>query len=675
LSGTVTVADAPLTATAANIIATEGTSTGQVTVATFTDANPDATAADFTATISWGDGTTSAGTVAAASGGGFSVDGAHSYAEEGQYTVGVSIDDQGGSTADTSGTATVANASLTPTLSGTLANIGVVNETPATPLSGLTVIDPGVGDTDTVTITLANPAFGVLSNLSGGSYDSTTGVYIVTGSPSAVTTAIDALQLTPATPASNVFVASTAFTVSVVGPDGGPAAQNAVVASVQQVLGLASVPVGNIAISVSADGTSFAAPINGHTNEAVMTSPTTGDTYTLPAGYQAEYLGGSANVTLQDTGVGDVVLVGNTGNDVLIAAVANDSIVAGNGNNTLEGGSGTVALDAGNGDDLVTTSADSTYTVTLGGGNDTVYAGGSGTVTGGSNIAVFGGIGSLNVNAAGGMGALVAFGQGGGTFASSSASSGALMFGGAGVVSVDGSNTSNDTVVGGSAALTVNAGSGINLLVFGPVSGPGMDFIDGSSSPTVVGQAGSDTITGSGGPLEIIAGDNEALSVSGGSGGATVFGAPNADIGDSASAGTLLLVAGAGNETLNASGSSSDNAFWGGRDSTAGNLLVGGAGDDVMVAGLGADTFSGGGGNNDFLFLNQIMSVLGSNGPHDVITDFAAGSDVVGLFGGLSVTGSASASGNTTVTLSDNTTIEFVGVGSYSEISSRIFTG
>ena len=94
-----------------------------------------------------------------------------------------------------------------------------------------------------------------------------------------------------------------------------------------------------------------------------------------------------------------------------------------------------------------------------------------------------------------------------------------------------------------------------------------------------------------------------------------------------------------------------------------------------MVAGLGADTLSGGGGNNDFLFLNQIMSVLGSNGQHDVITDFAAGSDVVGLFGGLSVTGSSSASGNTTVTLSDNTTIEFVGVGSYSQISSHIFTG
>ena len=100
---------------------------------------------------------------------------------------------------------------------------------------------------------------------------------------------------------------------------------------------------------MSTDGTSFAAPIPGDTNEAVVTSPTTGDTYTLPAGYQAEYLGGSANVTLQDTGVGSAVLVGNSGNDVLIAGAANDSIVAGNGNDTLQGGSGTIALVVGGG--------------------------------------------------------------------------------------------------------------------------------------------------------------------------------------------------------------------------------------------------------------------------------------------------------------------------------------
>ena len=50
--------DAALTANGSPVSATEGSSTGTVTVATFTDANPSATAGDFTATIDWGDGTT-----------------------------------------------------------------------------------------------------------------------------------------------------------------------------------------------------------------------------------------------------------------------------------------------------------------------------------------------------------------------------------------------------------------------------------------------------------------------------------------------------------------------------------------------------------------------------------------------------------------------------------------
>ena len=82
-TSTATVADALLTATGVNITGTEGSSTGTTTVATFTDANPNALASDFTATIYWGDGTTTTGTVVAQSGGGFAVDGAHTYADEG----------------------------------------------------------------------------------------------------------------------------------------------------------------------------------------------------------------------------------------------------------------------------------------------------------------------------------------------------------------------------------------------------------------------------------------------------------------------------------------------------------------------------------------------------------------------------------------------------------------
>src|SRR5262249_56435872 len=51
-------------------------------VATFTDADPLGTATDYTATITWGDGSTTSGTITS-TGSVFSVSGTHTYAEEG----------------------------------------------------------------------------------------------------------------------------------------------------------------------------------------------------------------------------------------------------------------------------------------------------------------------------------------------------------------------------------------------------------------------------------------------------------------------------------------------------------------------------------------------------------------------------------------------------------------
>ena len=110
-TSTATVADASLTAAAVSVTGTEGLPIASAAVATFTDANPNATASDFTATINWGDGASTTGAVVAQNGG-FAVDGTHTYADEGKYTVTTSIKDVGGSTASTSGTASVADAAL-----------------------------------------------------------------------------------------------------------------------------------------------------------------------------------------------------------------------------------------------------------------------------------------------------------------------------------------------------------------------------------------------------------------------------------------------------------------------------------------------------------------------------------------------------------------------------------
>jgi hypothetical protein len=64
-------------------------------VASVMDSNPYSTAGDFTATILWGDNTTSVGTVTANGSGGFTVSGPHTYAGAGTYTVTVQVMDDG----------------------------------------------------------------------------------------------------------------------------------------------------------------------------------------------------------------------------------------------------------------------------------------------------------------------------------------------------------------------------------------------------------------------------------------------------------------------------------------------------------------------------------------------------------------------------------------------------
>ena len=122
LTATATVADAPITASGTSITGTEGLSTGNVVIATFTDANPGATLADFTTgsgsiKVNWGDGSavqtlpasalTSTGTP---NGVVFTVTAAHTYAEADPYQVTVVITDTGGGTATANGGASIGDA-------------------------------------------------------------------------------------------------------------------------------------------------------------------------------------------------------------------------------------------------------------------------------------------------------------------------------------------------------------------------------------------------------------------------------------------------------------------------------------------------------------------------------------------------------------------------------------
>jgi 6-phosphogluconolactonase (cycloisomerase 2 family) len=172
-SATVTAADM-LSATGTAVSATEGASfTG--TVATFTDTNPASTAGDFTATIDWGDNSTSAGTVSA-SNGSFTVQGTHTYAAEGSFPVRVRISlTPGSASATASTTATVAEADvLTAAGSDVSATAGISFTGPLATFTDIdranragdftATIDWGDGTTSAGTVSGAGGSFAVVGS-------------------------------------------------------------------------------------------------------------------------------------------------------------------------------------------------------------------------------------------------------------------------------------------------------------------------------------------------------------------------------------------------------------------------------------------------------------------------------------------------------------------------------
>lgn len=101
-----TVQDAALVlqGAAPTITSLSGKPLTAVTVATFTDQDPQGTASDYTATIDWGDGKTSPGTIQPIAGNGsgsppsFNVLGDHTYSNPGRFAIVVTIKDDGGAT-------------------------------------------------------------------------------------------------------------------------------------------------------------------------------------------------------------------------------------------------------------------------------------------------------------------------------------------------------------------------------------------------------------------------------------------------------------------------------------------------------------------------------------------------------------------------------------------------
>ncbi|HJT36519.1 MAG TPA: hypothetical protein VJ783_31135, partial [Pirellulales bacterium] len=162
------VAGTELTATGTPIAAVVGQAfTGMV--ATVTDADTNDTAANLTATIDWGDGSSSTGTVSSNGQGGFDVSGSHTYTSVASgLPVNVTISDQGGSTvvaettADVGQTLIAAGRTFAATeglnFSGTVATA----VDPTAEAGGLTAtIDWGDGTTDAGTVSPSGNGFSI----------------------------------------------------------------------------------------------------------------------------------------------------------------------------------------------------------------------------------------------------------------------------------------------------------------------------------------------------------------------------------------------------------------------------------------------------------------------------------------------------------------------------------
>lgn len=84
-----------------------------------------------------------------------------------------------------------------PIISGTQAGQIVAAQETLSPFANVIIGEPGVGQTETVTVTLSSTIDGALTNPGGGSYDATTGIYTDAGSADAITAALRGLVFTP----------------------------------------------------------------------------------------------------------------------------------------------------------------------------------------------------------------------------------------------------------------------------------------------------------------------------------------------------------------------------------------------------------------------------------------------------------------------------------------------
>lgn len=308
--------------------------------------------------------------------------------------------------------------------------------------------------------------------------------------------------------------------------------------------------------------------------------------------------GSAPNVTLHGEGSADV-LVGSGGSETLDGGAGNDDLSGGGGDDALDGGDGNDLLSGGAGSDAIAG----------GGGNDQLDGGdgadllgggdGDDTLAGGEDgDELLGGAGNDQLD--GGNGPDRLFGEDGDD----------VIGGGAGADGLDGGD-GNDDLTGGDGNDTLLGGDGSDRLL----GGAGADVLTGGAGQDLLqGGDGSDTLDGGA--------DEDTLEA--GTGDDTVRGG----------AGNDTLDGGSGNDLLD--GEDGDDTLRGGDGN---DELTGAAGSDLLAPGAGADRMRGGDGADTVSYADESAPVTvtldgvaddGRAGEHD-----DAGTDVEAVIGGM----------------------------------------
>lgn len=332
----------------------------------------------------------------------------------------------------------------------------------------------------------------------------------------------------------------------------------------------------------------------GDGNDVISVANVTGvPGVTLFGGGGADSLTGSSGSDSLAGGDGNDTLIGGTLHDYLQGDAGDDVLSGAGGNDTLRGGEGDDNLRGGSGTgDVVTETADVNFVLTT----NALSGVGTDILSGIEGAKLTGGATSNVIDASGFVASIFPTqldGGGSGTDTLIGTSGADLIVGGSGNDSLRG-GLGNDSIYGGGGRDTLEGGDGADRLFGQGASGDSLR--GGAGDDTLDGGTGNDILLGDDGD-DVLIGGTGTDSLDGGAGldfvyekadahvtvtGTTVASTINGTDAAAVLIERFVIIGGAGNNVINASGASVPV------------ILLGGKGHDALTGSSGADTLSGG---------------------------------------------------------------------------------